>query len=163
MPTPVKGVEAGKIRTRLTAERAKLEVLSANAATSRSRSESVTPGGLTDYDPAVLSGLTRSRRKATKSAERRFAAYDAEAAASRELTEQEALVGRLERQLEQAEADAKAPCDLSSLAPGSYVRDRWGWHRVVRVSKKSVSVETGYTWTDRIALDRLIEIRQPTA
>jgi hypothetical protein len=37
------------------------------------------------------------------------------------------------------------------------VRDRFGWHEVVRVNKTSVTVATGYSWTDRIAIDRIIE------
>lgn len=39
------------------------------------------------------------------------------------------------------------------------VRDQHGWHRVVRVSAKSVTVETGYSWTDRIPLEKLLEAR----
>lgn len=40
-----------------------------------------------------------------------------------------------------------------------FVRDSIGWHRVVRVSAKSVTVETSYSWTDRIALDKVLEVR----
>lgn len=40
------------------------------------------------------------------------------------------------------------------------VRDSYGWHRVVRVSAKSVTVETPYSWTDRIALDKVLEVRR---
>ena len=29
-----------------------------------------------------------------------------------------------------------------------FIRDQFGWHKVVRVSAKSVTVETGYSWTD---------------
>lgn len=59
--------------------------------------------------------------------------------------------------------DAAASCDIGSLAKGDAVRDRYGWHRVVTVNKVSVSVETGYDWTDLIRFDRIIETRkQPT-
>lgn len=40
------------------------------------------------------------------------------------------------------------------------VRDEFGWHRVVRVSAKSVTVETPYSWTERIALDKVLEARR---
>lgn len=40
-----------------------------------------------------------------------------------------------------------------------YVRDEFGWHEVVRVSAKSVTVKTPYSWTDRISLDKLREVR----
>lgn len=39
------------------------------------------------------------------------------------------------------------------------VSDRFGWHKVVRVSAKSVTVETPHSWTDRIALDKVLEVR----
>ncbi len=42
------------------------------------------------------------------------------------------------------------------------VRTRHGWHRVVRVSSKSVTVATPYTWTDRLSLDKILEVRMPT-
>ena len=38
-----------------------------------------------------------------------------------------------------------------------------GWHRVVRVNRVSVSVATGYSWTDTVRLDRIIETRAATA
>ncbi len=40
-----------------------------------------------------------------------------------------------------------------------YIRDQYGWHKVVRVSAKSVTVTTPYSWTDRIPLDRVLEVR----
>lgn len=47
----------------------------------------------------------------------------------------------------------------ADLAGATHVRNRWGWHKVVRVSAKSVTVETGHSWTDRIALDTVLEHR----
>lgn len=45
------------------------------------------------------------------------------------------------------------------LANLAHVRTATGWHKVVRVSAKSVTVETGYSWTDRHPLARIIEVR----
>jgi len=39
------------------------------------------------------------------------------------------------------------------------VRTRVGWHKVVRVNAKSVTVETPYSWTDRVPRSRVIEVR----
>lgn len=39
------------------------------------------------------------------------------------------------------------------------VRTKLGWFKVAKVSAKSVSVETGFSWTDRIARDKIIEVR----
>lgn len=38
------------------------------------------------------------------------------------------------------------------------VRDQYGWHKVVRVSAKSVTVATGYSWTERIPLAKILEV-----
>jgi len=39
------------------------------------------------------------------------------------------------------------------------VRTVTGWHKVVKVNAKSVTVETPYSWTDRIEAARIIEVR----
>lgn len=39
------------------------------------------------------------------------------------------------------------------------VRDRWGWHRVVRVNAKSVTVATEHSWTGRIPIGQVLEHR----
>lgn len=38
------------------------------------------------------------------------------------------------------------------------VRDRFGWHRVVRVNAESVTVETPYSWTERIRLAQVLQV-----
>jgi hypothetical protein len=39
------------------------------------------------------------------------------------------------------------------------VRDKNGWHAVVRVNGKSVTVETPWSWTERIAVESVLEYR----
>lgn len=41
-----------------------------------------------------------------------------------------------------------------------YVRDRFGWHRVLRVNPATVTVRTCYSWrgTDRIPFTELLEL-----
>lgn len=58
----------------------------------------------------------------------------------------------------QAEAE-RVRLTAEQVKGAKYVRDEYGWHRVVRVSAKSVTVETGYSWTERIPLDRIHEAR----
>lgn len=115
--------------------------------------------GILGSDPAVASGV---RRKPSPRADaRRYAAYSKAAdlwlAAKAAADDRDALG----RRLATARRDAAAPRDLASLRPGSLVRTHLGWHRVVRVNRTSVSVETGYSWTDLIRLDRIIETRNP--
>lgn len=111
-------------------------------------------------DMAVASGI---RRKPNPRADaRRRSTYDR--AADLWLAHAAALQNQkaLEWQLARARRDAAAPRDLTTLRPGSLVRTHLGWHKVVRVNRTSVSVETGYSWTDLIRLDRIIETRTPT-
>lgn len=69
----------------------------------------------------------------------------------------------LERQRhEQARNDASV-VDFTTLGPGDYVRDRHGWHEVVRVNAKSVTVTTTFSWNESIARDRVIETRAQRA
>lgn len=59
------------------------------------------------------------------------------------------------------EAEAARPKLTADDVRGArFVRDQYGWHEVVRVSAKSVTVVTPYSWTDRIALDRVLEVRR---
>jgi len=108
-------------------------------------------------DMAVVSGI---RRKPNPRADaKRWGSYDKAAAAAQALTYAERLVARLTVMIGRARADESAVCDLASLREGDLVRTDLGWHRVVRVNAKSVTVETGYSWTDRYPLDRIIETR----
>lgn len=56
------------------------------------------------------------------------------------------------------EADAaRVRFTAADLAGASHVRDSITWHRVVRVSARSVTVETAYSWTERIPLGRVLQ------
>ncbi|WP_152203623.1 hypothetical protein [Georgenia thermotolerans] len=145
------------IHTKLTKARTRVDALEKALQRARGSAEANTPGGLSGYDSAILSGI---RRKPNHKADnRRWAAYDREAAITLELESARRDVETLEAQLKRAEQDANAPRDLNNLEPGDLVRDSVGWHRVTRVNAKSVSVETGYSWTDRIPHERIIETR----
>ena len=39
------------------------------------------------------------------------------------------------------------------------VRDEMGWHAVVRVNAKSVTIKTPYSWTERIARPKILEVK----
>lgn len=70
---------------------------------------------------------------------------------------------------QRAEEDARAAAWAQKLAPvaftpeelkaATHIRTDIGWHKVVRVSAKSVTVETGYSWTDRYVLGKILEVR----
>lgn len=49
------------------------------------------------------------------------------------------------------------------LHGATYVRTKLGWHKVVRVNAKSVTVATPHSWTDRYRLDEIIMFRRDAA
>ena len=55
--------------------------------------------------------------------------------------------------------NAPVPFTAEQLAAAVLVRTSVGWHRVARINAKSVTVYTHYSWTDRHALDKILEVR----
>jgi len=79
----------------------------------------------------------------------------AEDAAWKLIREQE----RVARELEAARVKFTA----TDLANAVIVRDEFGWHRVVRVNRVSVTVATAYSWTNSIPLAKVLEFREAKA
>lgn len=141
-----------KARADLERERARLE-------RARAQSEAATPGGLSGYDPAVLSGIRRKRN--AKADAQRYAAYDREAAAAVALVEAERRVKVLEEGIHRAERDAatKALVTAEALAAATHVRTRSGWFEVVRVSAKTVTVDAGWLGVMRVQHAQILEVK----
>lgn len=57
-----------------------------------------------------------------------------------------------------AAEQARPKLTAADLDGARYVRDAFGWHEVVRVNGKSVTVATPYSWTDRIPFDKILEV-----
>lgn len=45
------------------------------------------------------------------------------------------------------------------LIGSTWVRDGMSWRKVAKVNAKTVSVETGYSWVDRIAFEKITDYR----
>jgi len=93
----------------------------------------------------------------------RNGARAAEAAIREELARQ-AEVARLDHELavtRRKEARARelnrTKFTAADLADATHVRDSLGWHHVVKVNAKSVTVMTPHSWTERIPLDRVLQ------
>jgi hypothetical protein len=73
-------------------------------------------------------------------------------------------IQRLKFQLADAEArEANAACvrpTVEELQGARLVRDRWGWHVVVRVSAESDTVDAGEYGTSRIAITKILEVKK---
>lgn len=58
----------------------------------------------------------------------------------------------------EAEA-ARTKLTHEDLKGAKLVRTKYGWHQVVRVNAKTVTVKTPYSWTDTIAHGKILEAR----
>ena len=101
----------------------------------------------------IMKRDTRSAYRARAAAtERSIDAAVEEVRANKE-TEQEALSAAYQAK------NAPVPFTTEELKAARAVRTDYGWHKVSRVNAKTVSVETGYSWTDRIAIEKVLEVR----
>jgi len=147
------------VQTRLDRARARLESLTAQRDAIQARADN---RHWTELDSATWSGVRRKPNP--KADERRFARYAREAQVFADYETAQRDVEILEARAEAEAAEAvRVRFTAADLAGVTHVRDRFGWHRVVRVNAKSVTVETGYSWTDRIALDGILEHRTVTS
>ena len=70
----------------------------------------------------------------------------------------DAAAERAQARAEYAERTKPVPFTVEQLRAATHVRTATGWHKVVRVSAKSVTVETGYSWTDRYVLANVLQV-----
>lgn len=68
-------------------------------------------------------------------------------------------VSSLRARVAYAKKNAPVPFTAEELKAARAIRTSSGWHRVAKVNAKSVTVETGYSWTDRYTLDKVLEVR----
>lgn len=106
-----------------------------------------------------MNSLSRRRagaRNGARLAEQAIREERARQAAEAEAQEAE----RAARRKAAREAEKARPrLTADDVRAARFVRDEFGWHKVVRVSAKSVTVETPYSWTDRIPLAKILEAR----
>ena len=146
------------LEAQLAAGHAKLSAATDVMTRERSRSEAATPGGLSGYDPAVLSGL---RRKSSPKADaRRYSAYAREAEAQLRLTRLRDEVRRLGNALSAAIVERdRVRLTRDDVVGAREVCTRFGWYSVVKVNRMTVSVSTGFSWTDKVPFEEILAIR----
>ena len=75
----------------------------------------------------------------------------------------EAKAAKASAEAEASEAYAKrtaaVPFTAEELKAARAIRTFTGWHKVSSVNAKTVSVETGYSWTDHYAIHNILEVR----
>ena len=108
-------------------------------------------------DHGMLSGI---RRHSTPTQRRKEAAamdrsIDQAVAAMKAQQEADAIEARARY----AERTKPVPFTPEELKAARAIRTDAGWHKVRKVNAKSVTVETGYSWTDRYSLEKVLEVR----
>lgn len=111
----------------------------------------------TELDSATGSGI---RRKPNPKADaRRFASYQRIGDVFTEFEDAEQEVARLTSRLSSERAEAeRVRFTADDIKGARAVRDRFGWHPVARVNDKTVTVATPYSWTERIAVENILEV-----
>lgn len=110
---------------------------------------------MSDFDHGVLNVPLSKRGGGSLDAQ-----IDRALAAERREARRQRRAMAQERKAAKAAREANGPKFTAADLEGAVlVRDRFRWHQVVRVNAKSVTVKTGHSWDDRIALDRILEVR----
>jgi hypothetical protein len=136
-----------------------LAVARTELATLTAKAESVAAAYRLNHgdDMAMVSG---TRRKPNHRADaRKWNACDREADAWSAVSAKAAEIELLEHHAKIAKRDALVPYTVAELKAARHIRTRHGWHEVVRVSVKSVTVRTCWSWNDRVMLADVIEVR----
>ena len=101
--------------------------------------------------------LTYSERKSF--ARKGAAAINATVAAAVAAVAAEVADSHSAAHAEYARRTAPVAFTPTQLSTAIAIRTSSGWHRVKKVNAKSVTVETGYSWTDRYTLAQILEVR----
>lgn len=107
-------------------------------------------GGIPGFGGSGNQRAARQVRSAFSSADHAYAE------ASQKLEYYTAKARGYERRI--AERD-RTRLDRTDILGAKFVRTTTGWRKVAKVNTKTVSVETGYSWVDRIPFAKIIEVR----
>lgn len=105
-----------------------------------------------DRDPAMARVSGALLGKLGRDTDRALARYTA---ADRNVQALQSKVARAEYDQREAKRVRLTRDDIGGAA---LVRTRHGWYGVVRVNAKTVTVATGYSWTDRIDFNDVLEV-----
>jgi hypothetical protein len=67
---------------------------------------------------------------------------------------------REERASERLAELERVPLTRDDIVGAKVVRTAIGWQKVRTVNKVTVSVESGYSWADKIPFDKVLEVRR---
>jgi hypothetical protein len=84
------------------------------------------------------------------------------AAERREARKQARAAAQERKAAKVAREAAGSKFTAATLVDAVAVRDRFGWHEVVRVNKVTVTVRTAWSWNESIHFGAILEVRQAT-
>ncbi len=122
--------------------------LETRLATAEARLAGLPRPSATPNDPAYVNVPLRARPSIERDIDRGLA-----------ITLAEDDVKSLKSRIAYREASAPIPFTDEGLKAALVVRTLLGWHKVIKVNAKSVTVATAYSWTDRYTLDKILEVR----
>jgi hypothetical protein len=82
---------------------------------------------------------------------------------ARTLSDQNADAARAWKEARAAERQAeveRVKLTREDIVGAVFVRTEFGWKRVRRVNAVTVSVESGYSWADKVPFDKVLEVRK---
>lgn len=107
--------------------------------------------------PLPDSAACRLKPSALKQAEKRLDSHLRQVVAA--IARVDKARTALARALSESRNASRPVASLEAIQRATAVRDRHGWHKVIRVNRKTVTVESGYSWTETIPLDRIEDAR----
>lgn len=60
---------------------------------------------------------------------------------------------------ERAEAE-RVPFTREDIVGAEFIHDGFSWRQVRKVNAKTVSVETGFSWVDRVPFEKIRSVRK---
>ncbi len=146
--------------------------IDARAAVTQAENRAETAAKTTDHrnNPAVIARridrLSAQRRAAQRNLDR-YTGKDT-APASRYRAELADTIERLDAEVDYwqsvraaQDAEGRKLYARDDINPGDLVKICGHWRTVRRVNAKSVSVETGYSWTDTVKYDAIVDVLDP--
>ena len=109
----------------------------------------------TETDTATGSGIRRKRNPKADAA--RYASYAREAAAFAAVAPLETSVKVLQKRI--AERD-RVRFTRDDIVGATAIRTQFGWSRVIRVNRLTVTIPTEWSWTETVPFDQILEVRK---
>ena len=108
----------------------------------------------TELDSATGSGVRRKQNPKADAA--RYASYDREAAAYAAIAPLEMNVKVLRQRITERD---RPRLTRDQIIDAQFIRTMFGWSRVLRVNRLTVTIPTQWSWTETVPFDQVLEVK----